>query len=501
VHVELQAVSKRFGGVQALQGVDLKIERASIHGLVGENGAGKSTLGKVIAGVHVPDDGGMLVDGRAVHYRSPVDALRHGVTIVAQELALVASRTVIENVFLGIEPRRGPVVDARTMKARYAELDARIGFGLRATAPVETLRIADRQKVEILRALARGARLIVMDEPTAALTAEEAGRLHDTMRALRDEGTTIVYVSHFLDQVLDLAGQVTVLKDGRVVETGPAVDRTPRTLVSAMLGRSLDLTFPAKRFPAPDAPTRLAVDRLVRPGSAAEVSLQVKAGEIVGVAGLVGAGRSEIAHTIFGATRPKRGTITIDGQERAFRSPRDAIAAGIALIPESRKDQGLHMRRSIRENTTLSDLDRVSSAGVVRRRIEHKQASDSLDAVGLRRPNMSAPIEVLSGGNQQKALFGKWLFTKPRVLIADEPTRGVDIGAKLSIYQHLVELAAEGMAIVLISSELEEILGLAHRVVVMREGQVVAEFDGRTVTEDAVMRAAFQLSADQAGSG
>ena len=498
-HVETRDLSKRFGGVQALHEVSVSIVRGTVHALVGENGAGKSTLGKVIAGVHPPDGGDLVVDGVPVQFGSPRAALLHGVTTIAQEISLVPTRTVIENVFLGIETARLGHVDRRALRRRYDELEEWAGFGIPAGAPVGALRIADQQKVEVLRALAREARLIVMDEPTAALTAEEARRLLDIVGSLRDRGTTIVYVSHFLDEVLSIADTVTVLRDGRLVQTTPAAGQTTGSIVTAMLGRSMEANFPPKAPPPPEAPVVFSVEGLATKRFLRDISLEIRAGEILGLAGLVGSGRSEVAHALFGADQRTAGVLRLDGDQIKVRSPRQAIGHGIALLPESRKTQGLLMGRSIRENVTLPHLDEVSTAGRVQRSVERRRATEIVERVDVRTPGIGIPVNELSGGNQQKTLFAKWLFRRPRLLIADEPTRGVDVGAKRAIYDLIAALAAEGMAVLLISSELEEVLGLAHRVHVMRGGEIVARLEGDQISEDAVMAAAFATELALAG--
>ncbi len=495
VLIQVEGLSKRFGGVRALDDVDLAVREGSVHALVGENGAGKSTLGKVIAGVHHPDAGNLLVEGRPVHYRSPHDALKDGITMIAQELALLPHRTVSENVFLGIEHSRLGVVDRGSLRRRYRALVAEAGFEVPGDVPAGSLKVADQQKVEILRAVAREARVVVMDEPTAALGREETERLLELVRLLVTRGTTIVFVSHFLDETLAISDEVTVLRDGRVVKSALAAEETPASLISAMLGRSLDMTFPEKRYPAADAPVVLSVKGLRRAGSAAEVSFDVRAGEIVGMAGLIGSGRSEVARAVFGADARDAGSIELDGKQLRIRSPRSAIRAGIAMLPESRKEQGLQMNRSVVENVTLPHLRTVSRAGVMAPLKERRAVTEMTTRVDVRTFRLSAPVRTLSGGNQQKALFARWLLRTPRIVIADEPTRGVDVGAKLAIYELLVSLAAEGLAVLMISSELEEILGLAHRILVMRGGEIASEFDGRTATEDAVMAAAFGAAA------
>jgi rhamnose transport system ATP-binding protein len=502
-HVETRAISKRFGGVQALNEVSVSVVRGKVHALVGENGAGKSTLGKIIAGVIPPDEGELHLEGSPVQFRSPRDALLHGVTTIAQEISLVPTRTVVENVFLGIETARAGHVDRRSLRRRYALLEEQACFGIPPGIPVAALRLADQQKVEILRALARDARLIVMDEPTASLTGDEAQKLLEIVRTLRDRGTTIVFVSHHLDEVLSIADEVTVLRDGRLVQTTAAAGQTAASLVTAMLGRSMETTFPAKQPPSADADVVLAVEGLSTKAFLNDISFEIRAGEIVGLAGLVGSGRSEVARAIFGADPISAGTIRRDGVKVQIRSPRTAVRHGIALLPENRKAQGLLMGRSIVENVTLPHLELVSRQGRVLRRAERARAAEMIERVDVRTPRSTIPVNALSGGNQQKVLFAKWLLHRPRVLIADEPTRGVDVGAKRAIYGLIHSLAAEGMAVLLISSELEEVLGLAHRILVMRAGEIVRQLEGEEISEDAVMSASFatELAHAVAGSG
>jgi ABC-type sugar transport system ATPase subunit len=494
--VEVHGVSKRFGGVHALSGIDLELTRGSIHALVGENGAGKSTLGKILSGVHRPDDGELWVDGRRVDYRSPRDALADGITIITQEPTLVPHRSVQENVFLGVEAGLGGFVDDRKVSRRFAALVEESGIELAPRRLARTLPVADQQKLEILRALARKARLFVMDEPTSALTADESERLFDLIRRLQERGATIVYVSHFLPEVLALADTVTVLRDGRLVRTSPAAEETPERLVSAMLGRALDLTFPEKTPPPADAPVVLSVRGLSLPPLVRDVTFDLRAGEIVGLAGLIGSGRSEVARAIFGAEKASAGDLTLDGRRFGARSPRAAIRRGVAMLPEDRKRQGLVMLRSIVENVTLPHLDEVTAGGVMSTRRERRRTTDLISRLDVRTRSNAALVNTLSGGNQQKVLFAKWLFRRPRVFIADEPTRGVDVGAKRAIYELIQSLAAEGIAVLLISSEHEEVLGLAHRVLVMRGGRIVAELDHDTMSEDAVLRAAFATTGD-----
>lgn len=485
--------------MQALDDVSVSIAGGVVHGLVGENGAGKSTLAKVIGGVHRADSGDLAIDGASMGFRSPRHALGYGIATIAQEIALVPARTVRENVLLGIEPRRRGIVRRRALRARFDELNERSGFGLDGDAPVRRLRVAEQQKVEILRAIAREARLILMDEPTATLTADETERLLEIVRGLADGGTSVLLVSHNLEEVLAVADSVTVMRDGAVVRTGPAAEETHESLISGMIGREVEMTFPPKHPPPEDAPLVLEARGLSRAGAIEDVNVSVRSGEIVGLAGLVGSGRTEVARSIFGADSIDSGEVLVDGSRARIAHPRDAVRVGIAMLPESRKDEGLVMLRAIRENETLAVLPEFATIGAVKRRRERQRARELSRRVDLRAESVDAPVLRLSGGNQQRVLFAKGLAVRPKVLIADEPTRGVDVGAKGQIHELLAELAGAGVGILLISSEVEEVLGLAHRVVVLRRGRVVRECEGADVTREIVMRAAF--AAPEAADG
>jgi ABC-type sugar transport system ATPase subunit len=490
-YLELLDVTKQFGGVRALDGVSLGVARGSVHALVGENGAGKSTLGRIVAGALAPDSGRVTLGGETVSFRSPRDALEQKVAAIAQEPSVVPQLTVAENVFLGLEPRSTGFVRGRRLRHAYDELAASVGFDLPGGTPAGALRTADQQKVEILRALSRDAQLIVMDEPTAALAANETQALHEIVRSLAGSGKTILLISHFLREVLELADAVTVLRDGRLVRTSPAAEETESSLVEAMLGRSLTATFPEKQVrDDSETPVLMSVRDVSAPGVSG-VSFDLRAGEILGIAGLVGAGRTELALALFGASKIASGTVELATGERFGRSPARSLASGLALIPESRKDAGLIFGRSSIENATLSRLRALSALGVVRRARERKEARRVLERCDVRAARYSAPVRTLSGGNQQKVLLARTLLCGPRVLVADEPTRGVDVGAKRAIYDFLAELAADGLGVIVISSELEELLGLAHRVLVMRRGRIAGEFAGDQLTESALLAAAF----------
>lgn len=495
MNVELRNISKRFGSLQALADVSVSIGSGTVHALVGENGAGKSTLVKILAGAEHADSGEIIADGQRVHYRTPHHALDDGVTIIAQELSLEPGRTVLENVFLGVESKRFGMLDHRAMRRRYEELAGRVGLAVPRDAVVGRLRTADQQKVEILRALAREARLVIMDEPTAALTTNEADKLLEIIRHLRQSGTTVVYVSHFLKEVLAVADEVTVLRDGRHVRNANAADETPRSLVTSMLGRASDLSFPDKAARPPAGENLLSVRGLSRPPEFEDISFDLAAGEIVGLAGLIGSGRSEIARAVFGADPFRQGVVELCGQSLRGHTPRDSIRSGLAMLPESRKDQGLLMRRPIAENVTLPHLQALSHWGVVRGRKVVRETRNIVESLDVRGVDSRSEITKLSGGNQQKTMFAKWLLRPPKVLIVDEPTRGVDVGAKHAIYRLIDSLARDGMAVLVISSEIEEVLGLSDRVLVMRNGRLSAEFTHAEANEDVILRAAFGTQA------
>ncbi len=476
----------------ALNSVDVRIKAGAVHALVGENGAGKTTLGKIITGVLSPDEGSMAVRGNHVAFRSPRDALALGITLVAQELSLVPKLSAAANIYLGIEHTRGPVVDHAATRARFEDLVEEYGIQVPPDQPVSTLSVADQQKVEILRSLARDANLIVMDEPTARLSSIEAANLRKTIQKLSEKGVTVVYISHFLDEVLAISDYVTIMRDGAVVRTTPTRTESRSSLIEGIVGRSLDTVFPARQFPRHGAPAVLAVRDLTRTGSFENVSFEIRAGEIVTLAGLVGSGRSELARALFGADPPTSGSMHLNGNPYRPCSPRQAIRAGVAMVPESRSTQGLLPLLPVRANITLAHLARfVTLGGVVRSGRESSVAQGIAEAVGLTGATIETRTFQLSGGNQQKALFGRWLVSQPHLFIADEPTRGVDVGAKRGIYNLLVELASQGIAVLLVSSELEEALGLAHRIIVMWGGRIVGELCGEGATETDVMTLAF----------
>ena len=498
LEIRVEGLSKSFGETRALRDVSLSVLPGTVHALVGENGAGKSTLGRVIAGVIQPDEGTVAIDGQPVHLRSPRDALDRGIATIAQELALVPSLTAAQNVLLGAEPRRLGFVLRRELLDEYARFASAAGFDVPTDRPVSALTVAQQQEVEILRALSRDARLIVLDEPSARLSAAEAAKLRVIIRALADSGRSVLLISHFLQEVVAVADSVTVLRDGQVVRHAVARAETEASLIESMLGRKLGAQFPQRRPPPTGAPVVLRTSGLSGPGFA-DVSLAVRGGEVVGLAGLVGAGRTELGRAIIGAARATAGRLELDGHTKIFRSPRQARRHGVLMIPESRREQGLFPLRSARENVSISSLDALSRLGLIRQNEERRATDEVLAQVGLRASG-AALVSALSGGNQQKLLFARALLVRPRVLVADEPTRGVDVGAKRQIYELITMLAGEGMAILLISSEIEEILGLAHRVVVMRAGRVTAQLTGEAISEASILRAAFETPLVEQGA-
>lgn len=487
--IRVRGVGKSYNGVSVLRDIDLQIAPGEVHSLVGENGAGKSTLLKILGGVVRADEGTVSFDGEEITLTTPRDAIAHGVSLISQEGALVPALSVLENVFLAQWAHTGGVRRPRADRRTFDRLLEMTGFAIDSRERVDRLPIGTQQQVEILRALARGARVLALDEPTAVLAEHEKENLLGLIRRLAANGTTVILVSHFLDEVLAVADRITVLRDGALVVTDDASAQNPTSLVRHMVGRSIDVLYPDPAPVPADAPVRLSARGLSR-GIVQGVDLEVRAGEIVGIAGLVGSGRSETLRMLFGADRPTSGVVTVDGQALRRISPRRSMRAGVALVPESRKQQGLVMARSVRENVALASLGGRSVLSLVRRRRERIAIDRVSRSVDIRAADKSAAVETLSGGNQQKALFAKWLLRSPRVLLVDEPTRGVDVAAKSQIHHLITELAADGMAVVCVSSEIEELLALSHRVLVLRHGRPVGEYP-RGTDREVVIAAAF----------
>jgi rhamnose transport system ATP-binding protein len=486
--LSLDHASKSFGAIHALEDVSIHLQRGEAHALVGENGAGKSTLVKILAGVHLPDRGAVRLDGVDRVLASPVDARAAGIAIIYQEPVQFPDLTVAENIFVGRQPlRAGRRIDRRTMNREAAQIFERLGVQLDPARIARGLSIAEQQIVEIAKALSLEARVIVMDEPTAALSAVEVDRLFGVAEKLRSDGAAVLFISHRLEEVFSLCQRVTVLRDGRHVMSRELAGLTPDDLVRAMVGRELVEHVPEEQNIGENV---LSVERLTREGVFVDVSFDVRAGEIVALAGLVGAGRSEVARAIFGIDRFDAGSVTLNGQAVRRASPGAAMDAGIGFVPEDRRQQGLVMEMSISRNITLASLPRLRRAGLIRRAAERAFARDWATRLQVKYARISSPMTSLSGGNQQKVVLAKWLARRPKLLIVDEPTRGIDVATKAEVHRLLEELVGTGVAVLVISSELPEVLRLANRILVMREGRIVAEFAHADASEETIVAAA-----------
>ncbi|WP_019997132.1 sugar ABC transporter ATP-binding protein [Aureimonas ureilytica] len=484
--VALRGIEKSFGPVQVLRGVDFDLRPGEVHALMGENGAGKSTMIRLMSGAHQPNTGTVEVDGSPVRFAGPGEAKAAGIAVVHQELLLFPAMTVAENIFLGHAPRNGRgLLDWNEMRRKARAILDRLDCPeLDVDDKVSHLSVANRQRVEIARALSRDARVLIMDEPTAALAEADVRRLLDVVRSLRSEGVGIVYVSHRMNEIFEIADRITVLRDGKTIDTRDADDVTEAALVSMMVGRDIDQLFPKDTIPLGE--TVLEVRNLAHAGKVREVSFSVRAGEILGIAGLVGSGRTELAQTIFGVTPATSGEILIDGRPVTVGSVREAIAHRIAYVPEDRAQHGLVRPQTIRENVSMAILNRLTRRGVVDTARETQIAADAIQRFAIRARGPGQVVAQLSGGNQQKVVIAKWLATDPRILILDEPTRGVDVGAKTEIHKLMNQLAAQGLAIIMISSELPEVLGMSDRVLVMNGGRMSAILPRAQATPEAV---------------
>jgi rhamnose transport system ATP-binding protein len=485
---ELRGISKRFGATQALDDVSLTLLPGEIHALVGENGAGKSTLVKILAGIHQPDSGTILLDGESIQIAGPGQARSFGIAVVHQEPRLFPDLTVAENVFLGHAPSgRFGTIDwgstRRSAQALFQQLDVKFDV----EAPVRGLSMADQQLIEIAKSLSVDARVLILDEPTASLSAHEVDRLFTIVRRLRDRGVSILFVSHRLDEVFALCDRATVFRDGRHVITTETSALTTADLVRHMVGRAVSL-FPKVETPTGDV--LLEVEHLSRAGAFRDISFSVRSGEIVGFAGLVGAGRTEVARVLFGIDARDAGEIRLGGTPVTYHSPSEAMTGGIAYLPEDRHQEGLVLDFSIAQNVTLPILPRLFPRLLVRSSTERRVANEYTKQFNVRMTGVDQLVGSLSGGNQQKVVLAKWLASKPRVLILDEPTRGIDIGAKVEVHRIIGELAASGLGIILISSDLPEVLAMSDRILVLHEGRLTAEIGRNQATEERVMFAA-----------
>jgi len=480
-------LSKGFPGVQALDGVSLDIYPGEVHVLMGENGAGKSTLMKILAGVYRADEGEIAFDGEPIAPETPLDAMNMGITLINQELAVATNLTVAENVFMGSEPHRWGLIDRNKMDTRTREVLGQLGAPFDPNTVASTLKVAEQQQVDIARALVHNSRVLIMDEPTAALSEPEIEKLFDLVMKLRSQGLAIVYISHRLAEVSVIADRVSVLRDGQYVGTLTGDEMDKNTIVSMMVGRSLKDFY--KHEVSETKTDRFLVVKEMSDGKRVKgISFQAAAGEILAFAGLVGSGRTELARLIFGADKGNSGQVWIDGQQLPIRSPQDAIRFGLGYVPEERKSEGLFLNMTSQENILMNVMQQNARFGILDTRGNDTITADAIDQLSIKVAGPHTPAVSLSGGNQQKLLLARWLQIKPRVLILDEPTRGVDVGAKSEIYRLIGEIARQGVAVVFISSELPEVVGLAQRVLVMREGRIVTDITDRSqISQETIM--------------
>jgi len=487
--LELRRVVKSFGPVVALRSGSLTLDRGSIHALIGENGAGKSTLVKVIAGLYRRDSGEFLLDGEPVDFSSTAQSKAAGIAVIYQEPTLFPDLSVTENIFMGRQPHnRFGRIDRRAMRDEATQIFTRLGVALDPERITEGLSIADQQIIEIAKAISLDARVLIMDEPTAALSGVEVERLFAVARSLRDEGRALLFISHRFDEVFALCDTVTVMRDGSYVDTTPISETSVDELVRQMVGRDVTDLFP--KLPSEVGDVVLEVEGLTRVGVFRDITFTLRAGEIVGLAGLVGAGRSEVARAVFGVDVYESGSVRLHGKPLPKGSPRAATARGLALVPEDRRKQGLVLDESVTRNVTLAIRTKLAKWGLLWGGAENRAAQEWASRLEVKTAALDAEAGTLSGGNQQKVVLGKWLATEPSVLFVDEPTRGIDVGTKAEVHRLLSELAQQGLAILMISSELPEVLGMADRVLVMREGRLTGEFSRTEATPEAVMFAA-----------
>ncbi len=487
----MAGIGKRFPGVLALENVDLDLAPGKVHALMGENGAGKSTLIKILAGVYRPDSGTIRIGGNAVDLRSPRDALRQGIKVVFQEIALISEFTVAENIFLEGYPTNGVgSIDWNKINADAAALFERIGFNVDPAEKVGNLPVSKQQMVEIARALAHEARVVVMDEPTSSLTPAEVALLFEVIRRLTSIGIAVLYVSHKIDEIFEIADTVTVLRDGRHISTKPIAEHTPDSLIHDMIGRRIENLFPRERGPA-SAETILKVENLSTTDKLKDVSFEARAGEVLGFFGLMGAGRTELAKAIVGFDPIRTGRISIGGQPLTPHDTRTGKALGIGLLTEDRKSEGLMLELPVLHNMSLASLSSFSSGGFVDEGRERSAVQEFIDRFRVKTPSLNRQIKYLSGGNQQKVLLARWLMRGLKVIVVDEPTRGIDVGAKSEIFALIDKLAADGLAVVMMTSEMPELLGLSDRIAVMAEGRLTAVMDRKDATQEKVLNAAI----------
>ncbi len=489
--LELRGIRKYFPGVKALDGVDFRLREGEVHALIGENGAGKSTLVKVLTGIYQPDGGEVLLRGKPVSFRSPLDSRAAGIAAIHQEAIMFPELTVTENIFMGhhLRGRVPPFLDRARMRERTRGLLSRLEIDIDPDALVKTLTIAQRHIIEIAKALSFDARIVIMDEPTSALSLREVEDLYAIIRQLSREGRSVVFISHKFEEIFQIADSYTVLRDGRFIGEGKVGDAGIDSIITMMVGRALSQRYP--KIEVERGPVILKVDGLCAEGLFRDVSFELHTGEILGFFGLIGSGRTELMQTLFGIVRASSGSLAMDGRRITVSSPGEALARGFAFVPEDRQLQGAIVRMNIRENMTLPILDNLSRGPFLDRQRELAVADEYGRLLSVRAPSWEHGVEALSGGNQQKVVLGKWLATKPRVLILDEPTRGIDVATKIEVHRFIGGLAAQGIGIILVSSEMPEVLGISDTILVMHEGMITARFSRAEATPEKVLRAAI----------
>lgn len=488
--VELSGIRKSYYGVEVLHSVDFSLKEGTVHALMGENGAGKSTLVKVIAGVHKSDSGTIKINGEAVEIDSPSKAQDLGVAMIHQELSAVSEMSVAENIFLGREPKRLGFLDYNQLYKKTRELLDALHISINPRAKMKSLRVADQQMVEIAKAMSINARIVIMDEPTSAITDHEVDSLFEMIENMKKRGTGIIYISHKMDEIFRIADEISVLRDGTNVNTWDAADVDNDTLILSMVGRELKAQFP--KVDVPIGEDVLEVKNLTRLGEYEDISFKLRKGEILGFVGLVGSGRTELMHSIFGMSRPDSGTILLNGKEVRFKHPREAISNGMAYVTEDRKGEGLVLPMSVHHNTTLSSILKFIKSGLIQRRKESAAVEDQIESLGVKVSSPLQPVKSLSGGNQQKVVLAKWMITEPNIIIFDEPTRGIDVGAKAEIYKIMCEYAAQGNAIIMVSSEMPEAMGMCDRIIVLSNHQMSGEIERSEFSQESIVQMQFK---------
>ena len=487
LHIEMKGISKSFVGVQALQDVSLKVRKGTVHALMGENGAGKSTLMKILAGIHEPDKGDLFMNGEKITIKEPRDALRQGISMIHQELSPVTEMTVGENIFLGREPIHVTrFVNYNKMYKDTEEILSELNISIDARAKMGSLSVAGVQLVEIVKALSYDSEVIIMDEPTSAIAEHEVEKLFDIIELLKKQGKSIIYISHKMAEIYRISDDITVFRDGKYIDTKPSKKLEYDSLIRMMVGRELTSVYPEAQDTPPDNYV-LSVRGLSSEGKFKNISFNLKKGEILGLTGLMGAGRTEIAEAIFGVRPIDAGEIFINGKKENIKNPEAAIKKKIAFITENRKEEGLFLPLSIRENIAVCSLNNRSEWGFIREKEEKKAVSEIYEKLKIKSYSVDQLVETLSGGNQQKVVIAKWLLTNPDILILDEPTRGIDIGAKTEIYKLIAQLAKEGVSIIMISSEMPEVLGMSDRILVIAEGRLTGELDRSEASQEKIL--------------